>query len=98
MANVKVEELKGHYPCKIEGSFLRPCAGLSRIVEQAPSSARGKGFYLDTYMNLKTGEMSMSFIRIKLGEFQKKGIVANFCPFCGLDIRSHIVERKNAAG
>lgn len=91
----KEEKLKGHYPCKIEGKFLRPCSALSRIIEDAPSGGRAKGFFLDTYMNLKTGEMTMSFVRIKLGEWLKNGIVANFCPFCGVNIRNHIAEDKN---
>lgn len=89
------EEVTRRYPCKIEGRFLRPCTSLNRIIEDAPSRGRTKGFFLDTYMNLNTGDLTMSFVRIKLGAFLKKGVVANFCPFCGTNIRNHIEEDKD---
>lgn len=85
-----------YHPCQIENRFIRPCPSLNRIIESSASAGRAKGFFLDTLMNLKTGELTRSFIRIKLGEFVKNGVVANFCPFCGKNIVNHFLEQEDA--
>lgn len=91
------ETLKmGNYPCLIQGQFVRPCTSLVRALEPRTSSeGRGKGLFLDCVLDLTTGEHSMSFVRMKLGEY-KKGVVINVCPFCGVNISRHLMEKSNA--
>lgn len=87
-----VEEVSaGRWPCSVENKIVSPCKGLSRLLDGGSSSAgRSKGFFYDTIMSLTTGKTTMTYIRMKLGEHQKKGIVANFCPMCGVCISEHV--------
>lgn len=91
------EKVKGNYPCLIEGRFVRPCTSLTRALEgQSSGAGRSKGLFLEHIMNLTTGEYSMSFVKLKQGEFLKDGIVINCCPFCGINISNHIKEASSA--
>lgn len=88
----------GNYPCKIEKQFLRPCTSLAPVLEPgSPTHARSKGLFLDVLLNLKTGEHSMSYVKMKLGKFLSKGMVINFCPFCGVNVSNHIKETLHDA-
>lgn len=93
---MEAKESVKNYPCRIEGRFLHPCSSLNRALEVGHSQSRSKGLFLDTFINLSTGEPTMSFVRLKLGDFMKEGVVTNFCPFCGINIRNHITEDKDA--
>ena len=91
------EEVKGSYPCRIEGCFVRPCSSLLRALEgNASGLGRSKGLFHDHLLNLETGEHSMSYVKMKLGEFMQKGVIINFCPFCGINISDHIKEASRA--
>jgi hypothetical protein len=81
---------KGNYPCAVEGRLVRPCTSLERALDQGSPSSRSKGLFMSEVIDLETGKFTMSFIRLKLGGFSKKGVVINFCPFCGRDISGHI--------
>jgi len=74
--------------CEVEGDrHLRPCTTLyeAMIGENPHKRARG-GLYLLAFTNTKTWEPSRSFAVLKSGEHQEKGIILNFCPFCGAQI------------
>ncbi len=71
--------------CEIEDArHLRPCTTLDEamIAENPKPRARG-GLYLLALTNLKDWTPSRSFAVLKSGEHQEKGIILNFCPFCG---------------
>lgn len=88
----------GKWPCTVEDKIVKPCKGLDRLIDGTSSSAaRSKGFFYDTIMNLTTGKTTMTYIRMKLGEHQKKGIIANFCPMCGACISEHVhnMQKEN---
>lgn len=40
-------------------------------------------------------EPSRTFFSVKSGEYAKKGIALNFCPFCGVQIDSPFIEKPN---
>jgi hypothetical protein len=83
----------GNYPCLVENRFVRPCTSLTRALDKAcPESSRAKGMYVQHILDMTTGEYSMSFVKMKLGEFLKRGVVVNVCPFCGVNISNHIKE------
>lgn len=91
------EKVKGHYPCLIEGRFVRPCSSLLRALDSKTSGlGRSKGLFHDFVISLETGENTMSFVKMKLGEFAHKGVIVNFCPFCGINISNHFKEASNA--
>jgi hypothetical protein len=82
--------VKAQYPCMVIGRQVRPCTSLNRALDSGHPSSRSKGLFLSEVMDLNTGETIMSFIRLKLGGFSRKGVVINVCPFCGLNISEHI--------
>lgn len=84
---------KGNYPCAIEEKFVRPCTSLTRALEKNSSSrGRAKGLFLDEIMDLTTGQLTMSFVRMKLGDFLERGVIINVCPFCGINISNHLKD------
>jgi hypothetical protein len=87
----------GNYPCLVSSKIVRPCTSLWRALEKKSSSAgRGKGLYLDFVISLETGETTMTFVRMRLGEYMKSGVVINVCPFCGVNISRHLMEKSDA--
>jgi hypothetical protein len=71
-------------PCYVEDGELKMCVGLQGVVEY---SCR-KGIKSQMFMNFKTGKSWYALIALS-GDYVKKGLVMNFCPFCGEDIISH---------
>lgn len=73
-------------PCRVrDGLFVEPCQSLAKAVD-GNGRAR-QGLEQVTWMNLKTGKPTRSFIVVHSGTFGGKGgIIVNHCPFCGVDI------------
>lgn len=71
-----------------DNAFVEPCDGLQKLI--------GRAVDLVEYTNFKLMKPTRSFVTIKSGEFQKQGLVANFCPVCGERI-NHAVEAADAA-
>lgn len=73
---------------KRQGKLL-PCWGLSEALDS------GKGVRYRQLFKLKRkfaeGE---SFATLHSGVFARRGVVINYCPFCGNDIGSHITKRS----
>jgi|LGVF01.2.fsa_nt_gb hypothetical protein len=75
-----------------DGKLLMMCDSLNENTE-TPSSGRAKGMTFWMYDNVKTGKPSRSFAGIKSKQFPN-GLVFKYCPFCGENIGSHMVDGK----
>jgi len=73
--------------CRMASRVLQPCWVLDEVME--PDSPRAKG--LQVFVTHKLDEPVTRLHRrraqLRQGQFQKTGLLLNFCPFCGCDIR-----------
>ena len=69
--------------CKL-GESLELCRHLEKSIDGENASVR-KGICTWTLVNLKSGDKTRKLIGAKT-KMHKKGIVFNFCPFCGEQI------------
>lgn len=69
--------------CEVDGRELKLCWTLEEALEHG-RNPRGKGVYMLTY---GPGVKRDKAITIRSGNFLGKGIMINFCPFCGERIR-----------
>ena len=65
--------------CKLNKAFFTPCDTLEKMIQDT----RGKGVSYFTLSNIETGKVTRSAANLKSGEFSKRGVLMNFCPFCG---------------
>ncbi len=79
--------------CRVEGKKVIPCELLDQTVDDLYTRIR-KGIFDLVVTNLDTGEQYTHGFGTKSGE-HKKGLMFNFCPFCGEDIGSHL-KRKSS--
>lgn len=77
-------------PCKIEKGRIVGCLGMRRVLE-LPGH---KGIVLGNLFNMETHALT-SMITVHSGEYSKKGLVANFCPFCGENISWHLTREAS---
>jgi hypothetical protein len=69
---------------KVKGGFAdNLCNFMSDAIQM---SSKTKGINGGQIVNFKTNEEKGTMISIKSGNLNKKGLVANFCPFCGGEI------------
>ena len=69
-----------------EDRFVRPCDRLSETLEDGGPYGNRKGIFAWELHNLRENKPSRTFIGVKGGEHRKKGLLFNFCPFCGVRI------------
>lgn len=72
--------------CSTNGKKVYPCSALHEVAESW--SSRGKGIQHLVYTNLETHELSREFYVVKSGDHKSKGMILNFCPFCGEKLHS----------
>jgi hypothetical protein len=75
--------------CFVENNRVVCC---DRLLEAQEESFTKKGISLQSYVDLETGKISKNCVIVKSGDFSKKGIVLNYCPFCGEPISQHILD------
>lgn len=80
--------------CVVEDGHLKPCDALFRALEHG---GRGKGILPIEVFSVSTGEFTRSGVALRSGDFAKRGIVLNYCPFCGADIGSHFAAANEKA-
>ena len=67
--------------CVVNHTHFAQCGVLTKV---AGREKRGVSFGF--ILNFKTGKTT-TFPQVRSGEFQKTGIVFNFCPFCGVSLK-----------
>lgn len=75
--------------CVIEDKRLTPCVALERALEY--DSKHGRGLFPIEIFAVAVGFVR-SGVMARSGEFARRGIILNYCPFCGADIGSHLAE------
>lgn len=71
--------------CRVRNNKVDPCDVLSRTVNSG--NGRGPlGVSEWNMVNITTGKLVRRFYAAKSGEFAKRSIAFNFCPFCGASI------------
>ena len=73
--------------CKIEDNHVIPCETLEGILNM--DNAR-KGVSIVQLTNVDTGDKTRNMVCAYSGEYQKRGMILNYCPMCGAKISSHI--------
>lgn len=83
------------HTCEVRDRVIYPCAVLESALEE---SIRAKGLSEYRFVRLDDPDLpiSRSAIVLRSGDHTKRGIVLNFCPFCGEDIGSHLVSDDRA--
>jgi hypothetical protein len=72
--------------CKVDGKIIEPCETLKDSCEYGHPNGKKKGLFCWSLTNLNTGGESRRLFGAKSGEHLGKGIIFNFCPFCGTDM------------
>ena len=72
------------HQCRIDDINVYPCETLFRTLSETnPTSKTKKGLFNLVYSNVNTHKKTREFYIIKSGDYVGKGIVLNYCPFCG---------------
>lgn len=83
---MRVTEAQRAY-CRIEDGILYPCRAMNDALQEG---RRTKGIeYLEVW-DFKQHKVSKSMAVIHSGKLPKGGVVANYCPFCGVPIAYHV--------
>ena len=73
------------HKCRVRNNLVEPCDTLSRTVNSG--NGRGpQGVSEWSLINITSGKLVRRFFAAKSGEFSKRTIAFNFCPFCGVSI------------
>lgn len=73
--------------CVAEGRKLTPCTTLEKALGE-PNGGQ-KGISMLVLSNVNTGETTRTGVSVRSGDYSKRGVMLNFCPFCGEDVVSH---------
>lgn len=63
--------------CTLSGDILNPCWMLEKL------ACDGDAVEFLEIVNIETHQATRKYTSVKSGEYRKRGIVFNYCPFCG---------------
>lgn len=72
--------------CSVKNKIVTTCETLGKSL--VDSHCRGVSY--QQIFDLEKATITKSFVQIRSGDFQKNGIVVNYCPFCGVKIGEHM--------
>jgi len=78
--------------CKMKGKFIEPCETLEKSF--APTDVEGVDGIGYLTIKKKNFKPVANIVTVYSGEFVDRGIVANFCPFCGTLIAPEQAKKK----
>lgn len=73
--------------------FVEPCDSLKGATEYGNPRGKAKGIYAWAMTSRGTGPTRTMF-GVKSGEHTEKGLLFNFCPFCGEKIDAPFVDNQ----
>ena len=79
--------------CQVKGKDITPCEPLKNSLCGSSPTAKSKGLFLPYRVNVRTGEKGTDVVQLHSGEYVGRGVALNFCPFCGVGIKTW--EQKN---
>lgn len=77
--------------CKLKDKFINPCIWLKKNLNDY--GTKQKGFNLAELKNLETLEKIRDIIFYKM-DSKDKGVVLNFCPWCGEKLHDQFGEEN----
>lgn len=77
--------------CEIVENGIVMCEGLESSIQDYYQKSRSKGLIHTTLTNFKTNKQRVLIV-LKSGQHNPKGVIVNYCPFCGVDIRMYSEE------
>ena len=75
-----------------DGRFVEPCKTLSDATEFGNPNGKRKGVWSWEYHSRDKPGPTRRFWGTKSGDFVRKGIAFNFCPFCGEKIEAPFTD------
>lgn len=70
---------------------VRPCWALSDVLDDPHGrGTRAQGVSLHFMVDMETCKSSGSLAVLKSGKHNKKGVILNYCPFCGEWINKYV--------
>lgn len=66
-----------------DGLFVEPCFSLDSATEYGNPRGKQKGIWAWAMSDMKTFKPSRTYFGTKSGDHVEKGLLFNFCPFCG---------------
>lgn len=70
--------------CTVENRLIKPCQTLSEVTSDYQGHyKKGMSIMPLTQLIDKDFVHTKDYLIVKNGQYAKKGIVCNFCPFCG---------------
>lgn len=74
--------------CLVSGKHLIPCSGLRRALMGTRLTPKAKGLFMPARVDLTTGQRGTDIVQLHSGEFIGRGVAMNFCPICGVEIKT----------
>lgn len=74
--------------CHVVGNKIAPCSRLSQALEYGNPRVKSKGIFIPERFNFNTGKPGTDIAQLHSGSFVGRGIALNFCPFCGVSLKT----------
>lgn len=72
--------------CKVDGKFVTACKTLENSCEYGNPRGKAKGNFCWDLKSMNIMRSTRRMFGAKSGQYTEKGIIFNFCPFCGTDL------------
>lgn len=79
-----------------DGNFIEPCDSLVSATEYGNPRGKQKGIWMWNMWSMDTHKPSRSYFGTKSGDHVQKGLLFNFCPFCGEKIDAPFMDKSPA--
>lgn len=79
------------------GTFLNPCDELQNTAVAHSPGSKSAGVYIRSLVHLPSHEPARRYAMVRSGSNKERGIVLNFCPFCGRGIAKAFSGESKAA-
>ena len=80
--------------CIIQNRLLKPCRFLDERMDYFQN--KSKGFRYAQFRNMNTHERTRDLVSYHMSS-QDKGLVLNYCPFCGEELHKEFEEEEENA-
>jgi hypothetical protein len=79
----------------VNGNLVDPCDMLSSVTQNENPKGRQRGVYCWELFRPGADGPTRRMYGAKSGEYIDGGLLFNFCPFCGADLRASQKPREN---
>jgi hypothetical protein len=71
---------------------ISPCSSLDEATMYGHPRGKQRGIWRWAYTNMTTRKPSRTYFGAKSGDHTDKGLIFNYCPYCGTQIDSPFAE------